>query len=139
MLEHFRRFLVRSRPTVRRHDNSSVLNVEHLEPRSLPSATLISNIHAGGSSIPQNLVSFGGYVYFSADDGIHGRELWRTDGTAAGTQLVADLAPGSASSDPQMFTPLGSWLYFTAYRADVGVELWRTNGTITELVQDINP
>ena len=38
-------------------------------------------------------------VLFAADDGVHGRELWRTDGTAAGTAMVADLAPGPTGSD----------------------------------------
>jgi ELWxxDGT repeat protein len=41
------------------------------------------------------MVVFQGNGYFLADDGTSGLELWRTNGTVAGTELVADLVPGS--------------------------------------------
>jgi ELWxxDGT repeat protein len=46
----------------------------------------------------EQFTSEGGAVYFLANDAQHGREVWRTDGTPAGTAMVADLVPGAAGS-----------------------------------------
>ncbi|MFM8914969.1 MAG: ELWxxDGT repeat protein [Candidatus Limnocylindrus sp.] len=80
-------------------------------------------------------VALDGYLYFSAYDGTHGEELWRTNGTTTG--LVQDINTGANDSYPRYFTALGDWLYFRANDGTLGYELWRTNGTTTALVQDI--
>nr|WP_290936453.1 ELWxxDGT repeat protein [Haliscomenobacter sp.] len=64
-------------------------------------------------------------MYFSADNGINGHELWRTDGTEEGTVLLFDLNKGSASSDPDHFTSYQNDLYFAANDGVQGSELWR--------------
>ena len=46
-----------------------------------------------------------------------GSELWRSDGTRAGTELVLDINPGSASSNPAELIVVGNRLYFTAIMA----------------------
>jgi ELWxxDGT repeat protein len=51
---------------------------------------------------------------FTASDGVRGDELWRTDGTAAGTVQHADLNPGNYSSQPDRPFLAGSYLFFTA-------------------------
>jgi ELWxxDGT repeat protein len=86
----------------------------------------------------RNLTGVAGQVFFSAKDGSQGVELWRTDGSAAGTLLVKDIYPGS-SSYPQPVASIGSTLYFTADDGVHGRELWRSDGTEagTDLVKDL--
>ena len=90
---------------------------------------------------PENLVNVGGTVYFRASDGASGSELWKSDGTEAGTVLLKDINPGSASSGPSGFTAVGGSVFFSANDGISGVELWKSDGTPagTVLVKDIRP
>jgi len=69
-----------------------------------------------------------------------GQELWKTDGTAAGTVLVKDINPGTANGNPQLLTLVGSTIFFAAFDS-AGTELWKTDGTPagTVRVKDIWP
>jgi ELWxxDGT repeat protein len=59
-----------------------------------------------------------------------GRELFVTDGTPAGTGLLADLVPGSEGSYPSSLTPYQGQVYFTAYTKEHnGTGIWVTDGT----------
>ncbi|MDO9712745.1 hypothetical protein [Paracraurococcus lichenis] len=93
----------------------------------------------------RNFVALGdGRALFSAKDAAHGPELWVSDGTAAGTRLVADIYPGSAdwAGGPHDFVALGDGrALFVAYDGAQGKELWASDGTAagTRLVADINP
>ncbi len=53
-------------------------------------------------------------VFFSADDGVSGLELWKTDGTPTGTVRVKDIKPGAVSSNPYALTAVGNKLFFGA-------------------------
>jgi len=79
-------------------------------------------------------------LFFTANDGSTGVELWKTDGTEAGTVRVKDINPGAASafSFSPSLTPLGNTLFFAAADASTGTELWKTDGTDagTALIRD---
>jgi ELWxxDGT repeat protein/cysteine-rich repeat protein len=91
---------------------------------------LVKDIRPGaGGSFPAELIDAGSRLFFRADDGETGRELWTSDGTAAGTRLVADLRPGSAGSAPAALTALGGRVFFTAEREGGVRRLWVSDGS----------
>lgn len=109
---------------------------------------LVLDIHPGADSALNGSVPvpgpalfgvLGSRLFFAADDGTSGSELWASDGTAAGTTRVADIDPGMGFSIPQDFARLGSNLFFRARPSAQGGELWKTDGTElgTVLVADI--
>ena len=80
----------------------------------------VKDIIAGkGRSKPRRMLEFRGQVYFDANDGVHGDELWRTDGTKRGTKLAVDVVPGADSSSPiGPIIKVGDRLYFSAGASD---------------------
>jgi ELWxxDGT repeat protein len=85
--------------------------------------------------------SFQGKMFFAADDGTHGTELWETNGTAAGTSAVADINAGPASSNPAALTVFNGRLYFQATAGAGGSQLFASDGTSggTGLVKVLDP
>ncbi len=81
----------------------------------------------------------GDRVVFVASDAAHGVEPWVTDGTPAGTHLLADVQPGPLGSDPRWFAVDGSTAFFSAYEPTAGREIWRTDGAATKLALDALP
>lgn len=67
----------------------------------------------------------GDLIFFTLDDEIHGRELWRSDGTEAGTMLVRDICPGICSAAPRDLVVAGGKVYF----ATDGLGYWASDGT----------
>jgi ELWxxDGT repeat protein len=94
------------------------------------------NTGANGSG-PYDLTPFNGLLYFGANDGTHGVELWSSDGTGPGTKLVQDINL-TGNSNPFYLTPMDGKLYFTADDGTHGSQVWKTDGTTTVRVSDLN-
>lgn len=91
------------------------------------------------SSSPEQLIEASGKLFFTADNGINGRELWVSTGTAANTVMVKDLVTGAGSPDIQDMTNIDGVLCFSADDGVNGRELWISDGTAagTVMVNDI--
>jgi ELWxxDGT repeat protein len=106
---------------------------------------LVTDINFGlANSNPRFLTNVNGTLFFSATDGSffgHGDELWESNGTAAGTQMVADIKPGGSGSYPRYLTNVNGTLFFAADDGTSGNQLWESNGAAagTQMVADINP
>jgi len=90
---------------------------------------------------PQQIVDLNGTTLFIADDATNGVELWKTDGTPAGTVLVKDIYPGVGGGMVGSYlVVMGNLVYFKAADATHGYELWKSDGTEagTVMVKDIN-
>ena len=75
-------------------------------------------------------MAIGSSLYFMAGFPALGFELWKSDGTAAGTVLVKDIIPGTQSGYVQYLTEIGGTLLFWAADEEgIGWELWRSDGT----------
>ena len=109
----------------------------------------ISAINGRGiitSYIDFTMVTAGSEMFFYADDGIHGIELWKTDGTSGGTQMIKDINPAGDILDTTngelpkaCIAVMNNKVYFSANDGTTGPELWVTDGTSsgTHLVKDI--
>jgi ELWxxDGT repeat protein len=109
--------------------------------RAAPAASLVADIAPGPlSSDPQGITAMNGELFFSAFDPRHGRQLWKSNGTAAGTVMLTHVA-ARTGADPQDLTAADGELFFSAFDPRHGRELWKSNGTAagTRMVRDIVP
>lgn len=97
---------------------------------------MVKDINPGTGLRPttniQYLTAFQGSMYFSADDGSNGAELWKSDGTEGGTVMVRDLNAGCATfcgSNPSHLKVAQNTMYFAANDGASGIELWKLSGT----------
>lgn len=112
---------------------------------SFAQSSLIRSFQTDSYGGPSQSVKSGTNLFFSAYDDVHGRELWVSDGTAAGTRLVKDIYNGTTGSIGDYFYLLAcdvnGVIYFRARDSLFGNELWRSDGTPagTYMVKDISP
>jgi len=104
---------------------------------------LLKEINPGGGtkgkSLPREMLVVGDTAYFTAIDGSHGRELWKTNGTTSGTELVKDIHPSGSSMpwDPSGRPGVDFGTSMVAIDGDIffpaddgsGFDLWTSNGT----------
>ena len=112
---------------------SRKLRIEVLEDRRLLalSPRLVLDVEsqvAGLGSDPSHFAVLDDVAFFSANDGVSGHELWKTDGTAHGTVRVKDIRRGYEGSTPANFAVAGGKVFFTIDDG-LNVELWTSDGT----------
>lgn len=102
-------------------------------------STIVKNIDSASQF--QSIAGATDALFFSGHDAATGYELWKTDGTEAGTTIVKDINLGAASSYPSSVTSGNNKLFFAADDGVHGSELWTSDGTVggTVLVKDIAP
>src|SRR5687767_6197398 len=116
-------------PTRRRR--SATVSAQPLEPRHLLAVQPLGDLNTAPSTTPAGggpIVAVGDIAFFTADDSVHGNELWRTN-PAGGASLVKDINPGTLASRPRDLTAIGDKLYFTAAAPRTGEEPWVSDGT----------
>jgi len=120
----------------------SVHGTELWKTNGTPSGTvLVKDIIPGSASgfagYPGSLYGAYGIVYFTGDDGMHGHELWRSDGTTTGTFMVQDVIPGAAGNDNiTVFAAYNNEVYWGRYfeNPTEHMELWKTNQSGTNAI-----
>jgi ELWxxDGT repeat protein len=84
------------------------------------------------------LTNIDGILYFSGANTLNGFEPWKSDGTDAGTVMIANVAKDAApASDPRDLIAAGDWIYFDAWDGIGAVtsnggaprSVWRSDGT----------
>lgn len=111
----------------------------NINAQQTPVFKMVKDINPSGDSMPTDLIKFDSKIYFTADDGEHGRELWVTNGDE--TTLLKDINPGANGSDISNFNIFNGKLIFTATDETNGNELWISDGTEagTTLLKDMYP
>ena len=106
-----------------------------------PAVSLVADLAPGReSSDPRDLTAMNGTLFFTAWTPGHGRDFWKTNGTAAGTVMLTRVS-GPAGADPADLTVADGVLFFSAHDPRHGRELWKSNGTVagTIMVRDLVP
>jgi ELWxxDGT repeat protein len=93
--------------------------------------SFLKEIKPGPSgSQPRSWIVINNKILFLADDGVHGLEIWETDGTTNGTLLFLDTNLGTANANIRSPNVLNDQIYFLASESSDSypIHLWKTSG-----------
>lgn len=113
--------------TTRLHVTSIAICAALASTGQVPS--LLRDINPIAGSNVAEIRCVDGQVYFRANDGVHGQEVWVSDGTTTGTRLLKDINVGADGSTPVSFLAWNGRVYFAADNGVDGYQLWSTDGT----------
>ena len=136
------RGMLRRRSPVSQRPSCNASRAERLEARRLLSVTLPDDVNSV-PAIAQDLGWFtdlNGTLLFVHNDGFHGAELYRSNGSAATTSMIRDINPAyAAGSNPLFLANVRGTVYFNANDGQHGQELWKSDGTPggTAMVKDL--
>jgi ELWxxDGT repeat protein len=115
----------------RGYQNAQVGDELYVTDGTTAGTYLFKDIRPNGSSNPQNLHVFNGYLYFQANNGTDGEELWRTDGTPNNTFQWLEFQLGSNAGYPKNFFNYKGKMFFSARTQTLGTEtLWASDGEV---------
>jgi ELWxxDGT repeat protein len=102
---------------------------------------MVEDLNPGPDWGVTELVSDGTRLWFSGNDGVHGRELWTSDGTPEGAHMVVATAPGPGGPGPWQLTPWYGGLLYVGNDATHGQEPWFSDGSAegTTMLADFDP
>jgi ELWxxDGT repeat protein len=98
---------------------------------TLPAVRAMIDATPTPPSDPYDFVVAGETLFFIAETNDAGDELWKSDGSKTGTNLVMDINPGPAGSEVSDLTAVGNQVYFVAYTPAGGYQLWKSDGSET--------
>ena len=120
-----------------RSDGTAAVLVMDINPGThVQGVTTVAN-----DSNPTDLTTSGSFVYFTADDGVHGVQLWKSDGTTPGTTMVTDINEAGGGFNATDLTDVNGTLYFTADDGTHGSQVWKSDGTAggTIMISNLQP
>ncbi|MDX2308598.1 MAG: hypothetical protein NW216_10190 [Hyphomicrobium sp.] len=128
-------------------NDDPAINHELWVSNGTPAGTaLFKDLSPSNSGSPHDFVVAGNRMYFLAtianpSPTPTGAELWVSDGTTGGTQLVKDIVPGLTSSNIVELTAFGNKVVFRVNDGVHGQEIWISDGTAggTFQLRDILP